>query len=887
MGANIDKALRASVGRRAFLQAAAVAAVSVGLTGCGENTLKEIDDMQSNGGSEEWITAACWHNCGGGCYNRALVKEGIVIRQKTDDNREDSWENPQQRGCLRGRSQRKQVFGPDRLKYPMKRKNWSPDDPHGEMRGKDEWERISWDEALSYVVDQIKKTCEDVGARGILYTDEAIWGSGSIWKAIAEIPEIGGLPTFVWDTASEGTYTLNMPALGMPEFDMAPYMSGVISANDKFDMLNADIIIMYGTNPAWASAGNRMRNFMAPKLAGAEMIYVGPSYNFTAAALDARWIQVRPGTDIPLLLAVAYCMLDEDDPQDHPVIDWDFLKRCTVGFTVDNLPADAKAQECFKDYVLGEYDGMPKTPEWATEICGTDVNDIRYLARALAKTNKTMFLHSFAPARNKGAEDFPQLFLTLGCMGGHVGKPGHATGAMFNFMAGDCGTALVSASSAYKTKSVSNRGGDVINATQLWDAVINGSYLYVGNPIPNNDWRPGEQRTIDIRMIYNEMSAGLQTRPASMRGIEAFRKVDFVVSHDMFLTTNARYSDIVLPVTSQWETWNNTCLGSREARYFPRQICEPLFECKSDVDIAKALMERLGADPSELFPLTDKQGYFSKLVGAAVVDEQGKKVPLVTITEKDIAAFEYPGEPQQGLVDFEEIYDKGKYQVERSADGPKAYRYIAYEDFVKDPEGHPLKSKSGKFEIYCQWKADMLNALGFSTLTFKPYPTYQLSGFGYEASFSDWGAKEKGPLPYLAYQPHYLRRSHSTFNNIPWLREAFTNPVFLSARDAHDKGVVDGDTVLIWNEYGKILRRATVLESVMPGALAIPHGSWLDLDEETGIDHGGQDEVLVGPVTSACGVSGYNNYLVDFKKYVDEELAPDCDWPSRIVDLEN
>lgn len=74
----------------------------------------------------QWKPVACWHNCGGRCVNKALVADGVVVRQKTDDVVADSPDFPQQRGCLRGRSQRKQVFGADRLKYPMKRKNWAP-----------------------------------------------------------------------------------------------------------------------------------------------------------------------------------------------------------------------------------------------------------------------------------------------------------------------------------------------------------------------------------------------------------------------------------------------------------------------------------------------------------------------------------------------------------------------------------------------------------------------------------------------------------------------------------------------------------------------------------------------------------------------------------------
>ena len=46
-----------------------------------------------------------------------------MVRQKTDDSHADSFDCPQQRGCLRGRSLRQQVYNADRIKYPMKRKS--------------------------------------------------------------------------------------------------------------------------------------------------------------------------------------------------------------------------------------------------------------------------------------------------------------------------------------------------------------------------------------------------------------------------------------------------------------------------------------------------------------------------------------------------------------------------------------------------------------------------------------------------------------------------------------------------------------------------------------------------------------------------------------------
>ena len=157
---------------------------------------------------------------------------------------------------------------------------------------------------------------------------------------------------------------------------------------------------------------------------------MGPDYNFSASTLDARWIRVLPGSDTAFLLAVAYVMIIEDE--NGSILDWDFLHRCCVGFDAETMPDDATVDENLHDYVLGAYDGIPKTPEWATEYCGTPVEDIRWYAHLQARGNNVMNLHSYAAARYNGSEYFPQLFLTIGCMGGHLGRPGNATGGIFS-----------------------------------------------------------------------------------------------------------------------------------------------------------------------------------------------------------------------------------------------------------------------------------------------------------------------------------------------------------------------------------------------------------------------------------------------------------------------
>ena len=135
----------------------------------------------------EWKTLACLHGCGTRCRNRGLVKDGIVLRQKTDDTHPDSVLYPQQRGCLRGRSLVEFENGTDRLKYPMKRLSWTPEEPHGELRGKEGYERISWDEALDLVAQQLKKTYSEHGPRAV-YMPCNISGGRKNVGAFAQCP---------------------------------------------------------------------------------------------------------------------------------------------------------------------------------------------------------------------------------------------------------------------------------------------------------------------------------------------------------------------------------------------------------------------------------------------------------------------------------------------------------------------------------------------------------------------------------------------------------------------------------------------------------------------------------------------------------------------------
>lgn len=854
----IKKVQEFKMSRRSFIgwssAIAATAAIPVG-RGLVANAEAKIGE-EAAGGEGIWKTAACWHNCGGRCLNKVLIQDGVVVRQKTDDTHPDSPDFPQQRGCLRGRSQRHQVFGADRLKYPMKRKNWEPGGGKKELRGRDQWVRISWDEALEHVASETLRISKKYGNDSILITG----GDANMKKAIAAV---GGFSSN-YGSSSWGAWRWIWENMGVGE--------GLIvnSINDRLDLRNSQLIVLWGANPAWSSMGSVTYNYLQAKKAGARFISIDPMYSESCNVFDADWVPIRIGTDDALAFGMMYTLLEEDDPITNPLVKWDFLNKYTIGFDADHMPEGADPKDNLKDYILGTYDGEPKTPEWASEICGIEPSKIRELAREIGGTERVALLTGWAPARIANGEGWVQAFSALGMMTGHMGSPGNMTGVSCWEYAANMGPMLLTAGGK-GTTPVENPIDNMINENEMWDAVLDGKFLQ----------RYEGERSVNIQMIYHNYENHLQTRSNIAKGIEAHRHVEFVVTNAYVLTTNAKYADIVLPVATPWEAPGAVKGGNREILITWSKITEPLYESKTDQQIGEALVEKLGLNPKDVFPLSEEQQYFNQLAGSMVVKDNGVDYePLCTITAEDIKEWGVEGTPQQGRIPLKQFVDTGIYQVPRKPGDN--FGFIAYKDFIDDPEGNPVSSESGKFEIYCK-AINELSKKAYSEIA--PIPKYVPKVHGYESTFEDWETKKKGKYPYLVTNPHYLRRSHSTLDNIPQLREAWPNPVYINSQDAKEIGIKDGDTVLMSNEFGKSLRPAKVVETIMPGVIGLPHGAWVDIDEETGIDRAGADNLFVPHIPQGLGSSGFNMARVNVEKWEGEPLEEDVKWPQRIINF--
>jgi len=183
-------------------------------------------------------------------------------------------------------------------------------------------------------------------------------------------------------------------------------------------LANTKYFLMFGSNFATtthpASFGDVIPSyFMQAKQKGIKFIIVDPLYTEAAVALGAQWIPILPGTDIAMMAAMAYVMIT------NKTYDTNFINNYTVGFSQ------------FSDYILGTSDGTPKTPEWASSICGVDAQTITNLANLVSsQASQPVLMYSgCGPQRNANGDTFQRMLATVTSMSGNMGIAGGGYGS--------------------------------------------------------------------------------------------------------------------------------------------------------------------------------------------------------------------------------------------------------------------------------------------------------------------------------------------------------------------------------------------------------------------------------------------------------------------------
>jgi anaerobic dimethyl sulfoxide reductase subunit A len=181
---------------------------------------------------------------------------------------------------------------------------------------------------------------------------------------------------------------------------------------------------------------------------------------------------------------------------------------------------------------------------------------------------------------------------------------------------------------------------------------------------------------------------------------------------------------------------------------------------------------------------------------------------------------------------FQEAFNIGLFKWKRP--GKPA---VAFQDFRRNPLQYPLKTPSGKIEIFSRslWeKAQAWDLPEDDVITALPE---------YHPSWGDPVAALTKEYPLQCIGHHYKQRTHSSFGNNTWLQEAAPQMVWINPLDAGARGIEHGDTVRIFNQFGETQVKAKVTPRIMPGVLSLPQGAWHQANQN-GADTNGCINVL-------------------------------------------
>jgi len=676
---------------------------------------------------------------------------------------------------VRGRAYLRRQYHPDRLLTPLKR-------VPGSARGEGRYQPISWNEALDTVAARFEKIRNCYGSSALFVP----YGTGSYSQlngshVARRLMNLWGGCLGIYNSYSWGATNLATPTV----------YGTLITGNQRQDWLNSRYIIMWGWNPAEMRDGTNSDYFI--KLArqnGARVICIDPRHSLSAAALADEWIPIRPGTDAAMMSAMAYVILNE---QLHDV---EFVRTHCQGFDSSQMPIPGA--ESYVDYLLGVHDGKPKTPEWAEAITAVPAAVTARIAREYATIKPAVLYQGYGMQRRAYGEQVVRAGCTLAAITGNVGIPGGWASGL-GLQAPDGGGLW----------TVFPTGENPVRAeipVFLWtEACLRGKSMTTADGI-----RGVDKLDNDIKLIYAVASNCLVNQHADInRTIPILRdesKVEFIVVQDQFMTSSARFADVILPACTQFETWGveDGWKYGDEVILQPKLV-EPPGECKSDYCICAELAERLG-------------------IGAAFTEGRDERAWV----DYCLAEFRRLRFPELPTLDEFIQGNLGVWTRPVSRPG------VAFEDFRRDPENFPLETPSGRIEIFSQQLFNLQNPYEIPAI-----PKYIQE---WESPF-DVLDNSGSVYPLQAIGHHTLHRVHSTHDNNDWLAEAFPQRVFINPLDAAVRGIQDGEQVRVFNARGELLLPCRLTVRIMPGVIDIPQGAWYAPDE-TGLDRGGCVNVL-------------------------------------------
>lgn len=595
--------------------------------------------------------------------------------------------------------------------------------------------RISWTEAISEIAEKLHRFKNDFGPKSVFYY------SASGTKGLLNEVGLNFWKLFGGCTTTYGD--LCWPA----GLEATRLTLGENKHNVPCDLENAKLIIMWGKNAAETNI-HQMLFVENAQRRGAKLVVIDPRRTPTSNRAELL-IQPRPGTDGALALGLCNYLIKNKYTDDE------FIKKYVFGFS--------------------EFAGFVKeyTTEKVAEICQIPVSLIVRLGELIGEISPLTICAGFGMQRYTNSGQTIRAIIAINAITGNIGKQG--AGWQYANLQSHIFNNIKDPVASYPPEKANGK------------IRISVSTSLLGEELAKTEDPP-------IKMIWVERGNPITQNPDTNLVLQEFRKTEFVVVVDQFLTDTAREADIVLPAKSFLEQSDIINAYWHPYIQLVNKVLEPPEEVKPETEIYYALAKQLGMTDAEI----------------------DGKIPL-------------PGE--DAVIEFlkNRIKKISGLSFEMLQDGPQKppdLENIAFENLH-------FPTPSGKIELLSQeagerWKVNPLPGFTEATETILP---------------------DKGKNNYFfLLTPNTKNRIHSQFNNLEMIRQVSPGPaVHIHPKDAIEYKIENQSKVRIFNERGEITISAQIDAGIKRGCISVTNGWWIgeggnvnftSLGRETDMGHG-------------------------------------------------
>lgn len=596
------------------------------------------------------------------------------------------------------------------------------------------FERIPWTGAIDLITQKLTQYKEAYGSHSILYY-AASGMSGLLNEVSSNFWRMfGGVSTVYGNLCWPAGLEASRLTLGENKH------------NVPWDVENAKLIVIWGKNPAECNI-QQMVPIEKAQRKGARVIVIDPRRTPSSERADML-LQPIPGTDGILALAIAKIIVGNNHHDEA------FLEKHVLGF-----PEFAQS---LKSLDL----------DHASRECGIPLYLIEELAREMGCIKPMTLMAGYGVQRYTNGGQTTRCLLALSVITGNIGKAGacwhYANLQSYIFD-------VIKEPESYFPDSEKDKPF----RRRISTALLGEQML--------------ETHTPELKMAWVERGNPLTQNPDAKLILKAFRKLEFKVVVEQFMTDTALEADLILPAKSMFE--QSDIIGSYWNPYvqLKQKVIDPPGEVKPETEIYYLLARKLGFSEAEIsknIPLPTDEGieqwlttYLDTVPGLSL--ELLKKGPVLT-----------PGLEEIPFSDKKFLTPSGKIEL--------------------------LSKEAGT-----RWGVPVI-------------PSYEPIEEGQK------GKNRKYPLSLIS--PNSKNRIHSQFGMLEVIKALDPIPlVILSPSDALKRGISDGEKVRVFNDRGELFIKAKFDFSLRPGSVVITNGYWnteganpnmLSKGRETDMGHG-------------------------------------------------